>query len=134
MEVVFCCCMCSSLGTSSLTIAVFYSRFFWLYKTTTKSEKITFSKKVMLRLPFVACTLMGVLTSNRHHNSVVAAACAILVLFYFSLQLYHAEKLKFTKVYDTPLFSFVFLMIPICRQLCSACVCAISVGCCSSIF
>ncbi|KAF9320193.1 hypothetical protein BG003_007002 [Podila horticola] len=64
-------------------------------------------------LPFVACTLMGVLTSNRHHNSVVAAACAILVLFYFSLQLYHAEKLKFTKsvlantIEEKPLYRFI---------------------------
>ncbi|KAF9300123.1 hypothetical protein BGZ74_008281 [Mortierella antarctica] len=49
----------------------------------------------MLRLPFAACTLMGVLTLNK--NSAVAGTCAILGLFYFSLQYYHARKLKFTK-------------------------------------
>ncbi|KAF9387747.1 hypothetical protein CPB97_002139 [Podila verticillata] len=69
----------------------------WLFLRTT-TEKITFSSKVVLRLPFVACTLLGIVASNSEKNSAVASSCGILALFYFSLQLYHGSKLKFTKI------------------------------------
>lgn len=46
----------------------------------------------------MACTLLGIVASNSEKNSAVASSCGILALFYFSLQLYHGSKLKFTKV------------------------------------
>ncbi|KAI9242499.1 MAG: hypothetical protein BYD32DRAFT_208957 [Podila humilis] len=68
----------------------------WVFLRTT-TEKITFSSKVMLRLPFVACAVLGIVTSNGQENSV-AAGCGILAFFYLGLQLYHGPKLKFTKI------------------------------------
>ncbi|KAG0092767.1 hypothetical protein BGZ92_008664 [Podila epicladia] len=64
----------------------------------------------MLRLPYAVCAVLAVVASNSYGNSAVAGTCAVMILFYFSLQLYYARKLKFTKallantIEETPLY------------------------------